>query len=170
MTIEGRIVELFERHREAPGKPYDETRFLDFLLAEPAGQGQLHNSFRGLRRLNAFIEDVQLEFAVCFSLKDRGSNYSVNQFADRVAKLQQSPRGSMQSLRSQSDAGSGIVGPAILADFALLIVGYAVSDIPWARLIVVILAVFANAYFAWFAWNARRYLYALKYRIEALAS
>ena len=58
----------------------------------------------------------------------------------------------------------------MVADSALLIVGYALSDISWALVIVAILAVVANAYFAWFAWNARRYLHALKYRIEALAS
>lgn len=169
MTAEqmSRIIELFERHRETPGAPYDENRFLDYFLAEPR---QLHNSFRGLRRFNAFIEEVQLEFAVCFSLKDWESNYSVKQFAARVAKLQQSPRGSLQSLRNQSNTGSGIAGPAMIADFALLVIGYAVSDIPWALTVVLVMAVAANAYFAWFSWKARRYLQVLKQRIEALAA
>lgn len=157
--VRDRIVELFERHRETPGAPYDERRFLEFLRAEPACGGELH-----------FIEEVQLEFAVCFSTKDWESTYSLDQFAARGAKLQHSPRGSLRSLRNQLKAGSGIGGLILLVDSALLGIGSLVRDIPWALMIVAIIAVTVNAFSAWFSWRARKYLRTLKQRIEELVT
>src|SRR5262245_36245708 len=79
-----RILTLFEQHRARPGTPYDESHFLDFLLPDPQRKHAVHGSFRGLRRYNAFIDDVQLEFAICFSLKDRETDFSVDRFVARV--------------------------------------------------------------------------------------
>src|SRR5688572_14968620 len=106
--LRARVVELFESHRERPGTPFDATHFLDFLLAEPKGKGAVRNSFGGLRRFNAFIDAVQLEFAVYFSIKDRESNHSVDGFAARVEELMASPASSLASLRNQVQRGFGV--------------------------------------------------------------
>jgi hypothetical protein len=101
------VLELFERHREAPGEPFDESRFLDYLLASPRGARAVRNSFSGLRRFNAFIDDVQLEFSICFSVRDREAHYSVQKFVDRVGVLKRSRRSSLASLRNQQANGFG---------------------------------------------------------------
>jgi hypothetical protein len=87
LAIRSRILELFEEYRAVPGAPFDESHFLDFLLAEPKKREAVRNSFRGLRRFNAFIERVQYEFAICFSLADVEANYSLEKFAERVTQL-----------------------------------------------------------------------------------
>jgi len=53
-----------ERIGSASEAPYDESHFLAFLLRQPDGKRALYNSFRGLRRFSAFIDEVKFEFAV----------------------------------------------------------------------------------------------------------
>ena len=101
------IRELFERHRAIPGAPLDESHFLDYLIPNPNSIGAVRNSFLGLRRYNAFVDEVQLQFNICFSVSDFESNYSLPQFVSRVAELQRSPRGSIASLRNQRKRGFG---------------------------------------------------------------
>jgi hypothetical protein len=102
-----KVIELFEKYRAAPGEPYDESHFLDYLLRSPAKPRAVYDSFGGLRRFNAFIDDVQMEFAICLSLQDRDANYSLAKFLQRVAELEKSPRGSLASLANQEKAGAG---------------------------------------------------------------
>jgi hypothetical protein len=87
-----KVVALFERHRATPGTPDEADHFLDILLAKPRRKRATYNSFRGLRRFNAFIDEVQLEFGICFSLKDREANYSLDRFVERVVTLERSRR------------------------------------------------------------------------------
>jgi hypothetical protein len=62
-----KVTAWFEKHRATPGASYDESHFLDFLLAAPRVERAVYNSFKGLRRSNAFIDEVQYESAVFFS-------------------------------------------------------------------------------------------------------
>lgn len=160
-----KIIELFEKHRATPGAPYDEAHFLDFLLANPPSRRAVYNRFDGLRRLNAFIDEVQYEFAVCLSMNDRDANYPLAKFVSRVLELQQSRRGSLKSLSNQEKAGAG--WPVmVLADFVLAIAASALKNTPWAIAAIVGIAVLLNVWFLRFAWQGRRYLAALRTRIE----
>ena len=130
-TTQDRILALFEKHRATPGAPYDESHFLDFLLAKPKGKGALYNSFRGLRRFNAFLDEVQYEFAICFSIKDREANYSIEKFVARVDALERSPRSSLASLKNQMHGHSGL---NIVVFVNLFLLGPAIGarKYPWA--------------------------------------
>lgn len=163
--VRARIVELFEKHRSTPGQPYDERHFLDFLLAEPKEKGALHNSFRGLHRYGHFVEEIQYEFGVCFSIKDWNATYSLDQFVERLTKLQQSRRGSLRSLQRQIHDGYGW-GVVFVVNSLLVMIGYVVRDISWALATVVIIAVAADIGFAIHAWRGRSYLLRLRTRIE----
>lgn len=101
------ILALFERHRAVPHSPFEEAHFLDYLLASPKGKRAVYNSFSGLRRFNRFIDDVQMHFAICFSLRDREANYSLDAFIRRVRELKASHRSSLASLKNQDRAGFG---------------------------------------------------------------
>jgi hypothetical protein len=165
-SVRGRVVTLFEKHRAAAGAAYDEHRFLDFLLADPKKTRAVYDSFRGLRRLNAFVDDIQYEFAICFSQHDRDANYSLQQFVERVIELGRSPRGSLRSLKNQARAGAG--WPAVMvANCVLLIAAIWLKGNTWALVALASVAALLNAGFARFAWRANAYLKRLRARIEA---
>jgi hypothetical protein len=163
-----KVIELFEKHRAAPGAPYDEEHFLDFLLVTPKKARAIYDSFSGLRRYNAFVDDVQLEFAICFSLKDRESNYSLPKFVDRVIELEKSRRGSLASLKNQARAGAGW-HVVVIANLVVLIVGVWLNGSVWAILTLCGIAVVLNVLFVRFAWRGRAYLARLRARIESAA-
>ena len=161
-----RVTQLFEKYRATPGAPYDEAHFLDFLLANPKGNGAVSNSFRGLRRFNAFLDDVQYEFGICFSLEDRDANYALDKFVERTIQLQQSRRGSLKSLDNQIKAGAGWQ-VLVVADIIFLIAVVWLKNNVWALAAIGAVAVVVNGWFVWFAWRAKAYLVKLRARIEA---
>jgi hypothetical protein len=161
-----KVLELFEKHRAAPGAPFEEQRFIEFLLADPKKPRAVYDSFRGLRRFNAFIEDVQLELAICFSHKDREANYSLDRFVERVAELEASRRGSLTSLKNQVKAGPGwhtlIIANVVLVGFAAALWSYG-----WPAVVVILLAVLVNGAFMRFARREQAYFERLQERIDA---
>ena len=56
------IFAIFERHHAIPGATFDESHFMDFLMANPERKGAIRNSFTGLRRFNAFIDEIQYKY------------------------------------------------------------------------------------------------------------
>lgn len=158
------IVSLFEKHRASPGASFDESHFLDYLLPVPAGKRAVYNSFRGLRRLNAFIEDVQLEFAICLSLEDHEANYSLEDFVDRVEKLRNSRSGSLRSLQNQVKAGASWPVLVVADLFLVIAAAYFSGSVP-VLVAIGLVALGVNAWFFRFAWRARAYLKRLKSRI-----
>jgi hypothetical protein len=151
-----KILELFEKHRATPGTPYDEAHFLDYLLPQPKRKRAVHNSFRGLRRYNAFINDVQYEFAVCFSINDYEANYPLSKFVGRVIELQGSRRGSLASLKHQMRVGPGLQVLVIL-DLLLIVAAVYLKNNVWALLPLAVVALFVNAWFIRFALRAKAY-------------
>lgn len=161
-----KVLELFEKHRAAPGAPFEEQRFIEFLLADPAKPRAVYDSFRGLRRFNAFIYEVQLEFAICFSQKDREANYSLSKFVERVAELEHSRRGSLTSLNNQIRAGPGWKA-LIVANIVLLVIAAPAWRVGWPVIIVILVAVLMNGVFMRFARREQAYFERLQARIDA---
>jgi hypothetical protein len=159
-----KVVALFERHRATPGAPYEADHFLDFLLAKPRRKRAVYNSFRGLRRFNAFIDEVQLEFGICFSLKDREANYSLDRFVERVVTLERSRRSSLASLGNQMKAGPGRTA-MFVAGFALLVVAIWLHRHSWAVGALVAVGSVIGIWFARFSRQVRTYQATLLARI-----
>jgi len=154
------VLQLFERHRAAPSTPFDESNFLDYLLAKPKDKRAVHNSFSGLRRYNAFINEVQLQFSICFSLHDFEANYPLNKFVQRIAELQASRRSSLASFRNQQRHGFGW-GTIFIANLlaVALVVGASRISQPLAGALIV-MWVLANGavglfFFRWRAYSKR---------------
>jgi hypothetical protein len=101
------VLSIFERHRATPGAPYVDGNFLDYLLAAPKAKRAVHNSFRGLRRYNAFIQEVQMQYGIHFSGKDFDANLSLPGFVARVEEIRASRRASLASFRASSRRGFG---------------------------------------------------------------
>jgi hypothetical protein len=168
--VRTKVMELFEMHRAVPGVSLEEHRFLDYLLPAPAPakKGALRDSLRGLRRFNAFIDAVQLEFGVCFSLADRDADYSLDRFCERVTSLQRSRHGSLKSLRNQVGAGPGWRF-LLLANLILWSFGAFSKSLVWLFALVCVVGFAMNACFIVFAWRSKTYLARLQQRIEETA-
>jgi hypothetical protein len=164
-THRDKVVALFEKHRITPGTPFDEDHFLDFLLSEPKKKRAVYDSFRGLRRFNAFIDEVQYEFAICFSLKDREANYCLDRFIDRVKELETSRRSSLASLNNQIKAGPGW-NAIVVANFILLIFAIALRNSTWLLAAVIGAAALLNGWFLRFSRRAKSYHARLLARIK----
>lgn len=165
-NVREEVIALFERHRATPGSPFDAEHFLDFLLAAPKEDRAIYNSFSGLRRFNAFINELQLELAVGFSKQDREANYSLDKFIARVEQLQRSPGGSLASLGNQSKGGPD-VNVLILVNILLLGAAAALRAHTWGMIGFLALAAAFNVWYANFYFAGKRYLVKLRQRIVA---
>lgn len=166
-SVRQRILELFGKHRAMPGAPFEEAHFLDFLLARPAKKRAVYDSFRGLRRLNAFLDEVQDEFAVCLSVADRNDNLSLTRLVERVQQLEQSPRGSLASLKNRVAAGPGWK-VLVVADLLIVILLIAVRQSSVGLGLVAVLAVLVNGAFLSVHFRDRAYHARLQQKIENL--
>ena len=159
-----RVLALFEKHRASPGAPYDANHFLDFLLPAPAKDRTVYNSFSGLRRFNAFLDELQFEFAVCFSFKDRDANYSLDRFVARVQELQQSRRSSLASLKYQSTIP--VEGFVVVINLILLVTALASKNNVWVLAAAITGLLAFNVWYYRFRRKAMQYLQSLRARIE----
>jgi hypothetical protein len=148
-----RVLALFEEYREAPGTPLDASHFLDFLLAAPQRKRAVYDSAAGMRRLEAFIDRVQLEYSVCLSHAERHAGGTLEAFVERLAALAHSPRQSLAHFRAEHKAVFG--WPVfVLGNLALLLPVVILLDRPaWAAGMLLVVAA-ADA--AWFL-SRRRY-------------
>jgi hypothetical protein len=169
LTLRERIVVLFEKHRATPGAPYDDGDFMDFLLAEPKRRRAVLDGVRALRRLNAFMDEVQYELAICFSPQDRKAHYSMQGLVQRVAELADYRVGSRPRLKSR--VASGIEWPAtLLANIVLLVAAVSLRNHAGAVLTSGFIAMIVNTWFATFLWKVVVNCRHLQSRIEAEAS
>ncbi len=164
--IRQEILRLFEQHRAMKEASFDESHFLDYLLPDPKSRRAIYNSFKGLRRYNAFLNAVQMHFGIYFSKADFDANYPLQKFVARVAELQASRRSSLSSYRTAQKHGFGwhaIVFPNILA-ISLASVGFRYSEAVGYGLAVCIVA--ANAAVVRFYMNWASYRRRLLAKIE----
>lgn len=166
-SVRQRILELFEKHRATPGAPFEEAHFLDFLLPDPQQKRAVYNSFRGLRRLNALLDELQEEFTICLSIADRTDNLSLTKLVDRVQQLEKSPRGSLASLNNRVAAGPGWK-VLFVADLLIAVLVMAVRHWPIGLGLVAGLALLVNGAFLRMHFRDRAYHARLKQKIESL--
>lgn len=103
--VRARILEIFQAHRENPQLDFEEDRILDFLLVKPIAPGSIRNSMRGLKAYDKFMEELQLEFAICFRIADKQTTYTLEGLVDRVIEMQENPKSSKAALRYQARQG-----------------------------------------------------------------
>jgi hypothetical protein len=163
------ILAIFERHRQTPGAEFSESHFIDYLLAHPKGNRSVHNSFRGLRRYNKFVEEVQMHFGIYLSIKDWEANRSLAKFVQRVSELQSSRRSSLASFRSHVRRGFGW-NTVVVLSFIGAVASYVLwqhSQVASIFVLLVLLAGNALALKAYLHW--RSYHRALEARLATQA-
>jgi hypothetical protein len=148
-----RVLVIFEAHRETPGATFDDAHFLDFLLAAPEKKRAVYESVTGLKRLDAFLDQIQLEYSICFSHAERGANYPLDAFVDKVTALVEAPRASLSSFQ-------GLAKPmfdwpvAGVGNIVILLLVLAQLDRPWVVAFLVVLGLALNGLWLW---SRRRY-------------
>ena len=101
MDIRRTTIDIFQKNRSKKSEYFNEDYFLTYLIATPQQNhkiGHIHNSFDGNRRHNSFLDDIQLEFAICFSFKDKDKNYSLEKFISRIEELTNNKRATNSAL------------------------------------------------------------------------
>lgn len=159
-----RVLALFEKHRARPGAPYEERHFMEFLLPERMGRQTVTGGFQASRRLNAFMNDVQYEFAICFSARERHANHTLQGFVERVVELGRSRDQTPWRWNDQLTAGLEWA-VTVLANLVLLTMAVTLADHPFALGFLGCAAILVNGWFAGCAWKAREYCRRLHSRI-----
>ena len=98
--IREQIKSAFEASRQKPGAPYDENEIIWNLRWPPNGADGTHNTFRGKRLLSRFLNRLESDFTICFSLKDWESFKTLSQIEERISYLLITPKSSLSSIRN----------------------------------------------------------------------
>ncbi len=84
LEIKNKILEIFDSERKNPSADFNESHFMDFLTYPAHPKNTIKNSFRGVRKYYRFMDKLELEFGICFSLQDLDKYYSVDQLCKKV--------------------------------------------------------------------------------------
>jgi hypothetical protein len=101
--IRKRILDLFNKERERPNTEFNESHFLDFLSSPPHSKDTIKNSFRGVRRYYRFMDLLELEFGICFTLSDLDKYYSVDSLTKKVLERISKGRGNLMILKQRNE-------------------------------------------------------------------
>ena len=161
-----RLLTIFEESRQEPGAPFDEQRFLDYLVKQPSKPGRVRDSFAGHRRFVRFVRKVQTEFSVYFSMKDWETNYCLDRFLERIRYLRERPEGSIRSLKNAA-AQSG-TNAVITVNVMLLAFMALTYNIRWLFVLIFALWLGFNGWVSWFFLRERKYEKSLLKQINEL--
>lgn len=96
IDIKNKILQLFNEKRKNQKSKFDESHFLDYLTFPPKAKGQIKNSFYGVRKFYRFMDCIELEFGICFTLSDLDNpNYSIDQLTKKVQERMKKRKGNI---------------------------------------------------------------------------
>lgn len=82
---------LFEKHARVAGALPPDTPFLHRLLAGARNISNVRNSFRGISRLNRFMDEAQLTLGVCFGVSDAEKEWTLQSLAAHIDDKKSNP-------------------------------------------------------------------------------
>lgn len=103
IEIRSKILDLFNKVRQRPNTDFNELHFLDFLSNPPRPKDTIKNSFKGARQYYRFMDSLELEFAICFTLSDLDKYYSVDSLTKKVMERLQKGRGNLMILKQRNE-------------------------------------------------------------------
>ncbi len=145
VEIKERILKVFSEKRERSDASFEEFYFLDYLTFPPKDKGTIKNSFIGVRRFYRFMDSLELEFGICFTLSDLDNpNYSVDQLTEKVKERISKRKGNLIIIKQRISNKENYY-----LEFLLLIIlttAFINFKIHWFS---VILAVLFGIFFYW---------------------
>ena len=95
--IRDRVLTIFEQTRQSPGAPFEPERLLASLTAPLAPKGRrVADTFGGRRRFVGFMNTIQRDIGICFTLDEWDRGFGLDDLTKLVAEKAARPD---QSLR-----------------------------------------------------------------------
>jgi hypothetical protein len=167
LSTRDKVLEIFDRVREDNVLPWKGENFLEYLI-RPNGTS-IDNSFKGKRYKNAFLDAVQLEFAICFPSAFFEKRWNFDAFVTYVGSryLKIDVNFKMAERRLREDNWAHL--PALL--LINLIIVPACLWLPWPYLwIALVLPVALNGVVLWLQTKVMRFNRELLARISEVKS
>lgn len=136
-----KILEVFESKRSKQSAYFDETHFMDFLTEPPHKKNSIKNSFRGVKKYYRFMDKLELEFGICFTLSDLDKYYSVNSITKKVIERIGKPKGNKMILKRRMEEKENYIIELIL--FVSLVLLFIWLGIHWISLLAALFIGFA---------------------------
>lgn len=135
--IKNKILEIFELERSNPSSDFNENHFMDFLTSPAHQKNTIKNSFRGVRKYYRFMDKLELEFGICFSLSDLDKYYSVDQLTKKVLDRIKKGKGNKMILQRRNEEKQKYIFEIVLL---IILVGiYYWQGINWISIITTII-------------------------------
>ncbi|RKR08643.1 hypothetical protein C8C83_0226 [Flavobacterium sp. 90] len=99
--IKEKILELFKEERQRPDLEFEESHFLDFLTFPAHSKNNIKNSFKGVRKYYRFMNRLELEFSICFTLPDLDKMYSIDKITKKVIERIGKRRGNVMIIKQR---------------------------------------------------------------------
>lgn len=99
IEIKEKILEIFMQERQNPNAYFKESHFLDFLTFPPHRKDNIKNSFKGVRKYYRFMNNLELQFEICFTFSDLDRSYSVDQITKKVKERIGKRRGNIMIIK-----------------------------------------------------------------------
>jgi hypothetical protein len=97
------ILAHFSKARKNPNAYFAESHFLDYLTFPEHRENSVKNSFKGVRAYYRFMNKLELEFGICFSLPDLDKYYSVDGLTKKVIERLGKRRGNLMILKRRNE-------------------------------------------------------------------
>lgn len=101
--IKETILKIFKEEKQKPNADFSESNFLDFLTFPAHSKNTIKNSFKGVRRYYRFMDKLELEFGICFSLPDLDKYYSIDSITKKVTERINKRRGNLMILKRRNE-------------------------------------------------------------------
>ncbi|RYJ38540.1 hypothetical protein NU08_2517 [Flavobacterium anhuiense] len=102
IEIKEKIIEIFKEERQKPNENFEESHFLDFLTFPPHKKDNIKNSFKGVKKYYAFMNRLELEFSICFTLPDLDKMYSIDKITKKVIERIGKRRGNIMIIKQRT--------------------------------------------------------------------
>jgi len=103
IEIKETILKIFKEEKQKPDADFSESHFLDFLTFPAHSKNTIKNSFKGVRRYYRFMDKLELEFGICFSLPDLDKYYSIDSITKKVTERINKRRGNLMILKRRNE-------------------------------------------------------------------
>lgn len=135
--VKNKILEIFKTERSNSLAEFNDSHFMDFLTNPSHQTNTIKNSFRGVRKYYRFMDKLELEFGVCFSLSDLDKYYSVDKLTKKVLERIKKGKGNKMILQRRNEEKEKYIFEIVLL---LILVGlFYWQGINWISILTTIL-------------------------------
>lgn len=120
LEIREAILRVFNNERQNNNASFVESHCLDFLTFPASKPNGIKNSFKGARKYYRFMDAIELEFGVCFPLKDLDRSYSVESLVEKVSERMEKASGNKKILRYRNEQKEKFIPEMVLSVILVL--------------------------------------------------